>query len=62
LFDFNELGQLSTTELQCILHCCLNSTFKIYGIDKDVDHEAISEFIESYFPEDTMINLHRLTK
>jgi len=62
LFDFNEIGEILTVDLQFLVISCLNSTFKIFGANPKIDHEDIISFIHTYFAEDAMINLDRLTK
>ncbi len=62
LFDFNEIGEILTVDLQFLVICCLNSTFKIYGANPKIDHEEVISFINSYFAEDTLISLERIIK
>ena len=42
LFDFNELSSLAIIDIEFMINCCLNSTFKMYQINTDVDDGEIN--------------------
>lgn len=60
LFDFNEVGYLSLTELEFMLDCCLLSIFKIYGVKTDIERDEVGDFIANNFSDDTSISKARL--
>jgi microtubule-associated protein-like 5 len=41
LFDFNELNSLSLVDLEFMLISCCNATFKINGMDDEVNEDEI---------------------
>lgn len=60
LFDFNEVGCLSLTELEFMLDCCMLSVFKIYDVKSDIERDEVSDFICNNFSDDTEISKKRL--
>lgn len=60
LFDFNEVGYLSLTELEFMLDCCLLSIFKIYSVRNDIERDEVGDFIFNNFSEETNISKKRL--
>jgi hypothetical protein len=60
LFDFNEVGTLSLTELEFMLDCSMLSIFKIYSVKSDIERDEVSEFICNNFSDDTEISKKRL--
>jgi hypothetical protein len=57
IFDFNELNSLSIIDLEFMMISCCNATFKIYGIDSEVNEEEISDFLSKHFNDDSRVNI-----
>jgi microtubule-associated protein-like 5 len=57
LFDFNELNSLSLIDLEFLLLSCANATFKILGVQAEVNEEEISEFLNNFFAEDARVGV-----
>lgn len=56
------MNSLSMFEIEYMLHCILVSSFKIFGISKNINQEELSLFIDSHFFEDARINISQLNK
>ena len=60
LFDFNEIGILTLTELEFMIDCSMLSVFKIFKVVSEVEREEITTFIYSNFSENSEISKKRL--
>lgn len=62
IFDFNEMNYLSIMDLEFMIICCANATFKIYGIKSEIAEDAAALFLSNYFSDESRIDLPLLTK
>lgn len=49
-------------DLEFLLICCANATFKIYGIRQEIAEDTASQFLNNYFSDESKIDLPMLTK
>lgn len=45
LFDFNELNSLSIIDLEFMIISCGNATYKLYGVEAEMNEEEVSQFL-----------------
>ena len=51
IFDLNEVGFLEIIDVQFMLYSVLSSTFKIFGIKREIDVNELSDVVDSYFSQ-----------
>lgn len=62
LFDFNELNSLALIDIEFMINCCLNSSFKIYKIRNEVDTREINKLINTHFSGEKRVNITQFMK
>lgn len=63
IFDFNELNSLSLIDLEYMIICVANSTYKTLKMpDKEISEADVSQFLGQDFSEDQRINISALLK
>ena len=62
LFDFNELSSLAIIDIEFMINCCLNSTFKMYQINSEVDDLEINRLITTHFSSEKRVNITQFMK
>ena len=57
MFDFNELNSLSFNDLDFLLILSCNATFRIFGLNTNVEENEIKEFLDKYFTNESRVNI-----
>ena len=62
LFDLNDSNYLTFEDMEFMIYSVLNSSFKIFDLDFEIENDVLKEFLEEFFKAESIIKVVDLLK